>query len=282
MTALALAAVALLLAGPLPWAMARQPVYRRSPRAALVAWQAVTVGAIVAALAAGPAAVAAVLALDLPYRHSGLLGLMGALSGFMLARLLVSAHRIGLRLRRARRQHREVVDIIAHHEDRRTRVLAHPEPTAYCLPGRNERVVLTQGTLDRLPEDQVRAVLAHEAAHLSARHDLLLEFFTVVHETVPAPLRQEAAMREVRMLIEALADRAAVRSVGELSTARALLALAGSRTPEAAMGAGSTTAPMRLRVLADGELHPAVTGLMYAYAALLLGLPIVLAALSLP
>ena len=141
----------------------------------------------------------------------------------MLASLLLSGHRVGRRLRILRARHRELVDIIARHDGQRTRVLAHPTPTAYCLPGRHARVVISQGVLDQLPDEQVQAILAHEEEHLRARHDLLVEFFTVVHQTVPPVLRREEAMREVRLLIEALADRAAVRVAGELPTARALL-----------------------------------------------------------
>jgi len=39
------------------------------------------------------------------------------------------------------------------------------------------------------------------------RHDLVLEFFTVVHHAVPAPVRCEAALAETHLLVEALADR---------------------------------------------------------------------------
>ena len=63
-------------------------------------------------------------------------------------------------------------------------------------------------------------MLAHERAHLRARHDLILEFFTVVHEAVPAFVRSDAALREVTLLIEVLADRAAVRATSVLATAR--------------------------------------------------------------
>ena len=64
-----------------------------------------------------------------------------------------------------------------------------------------------------------------------------------------------------------------VRRSGEVATARALLSLAGSRAPEAALGAG-TTAPVRLRLLADGPPPPALSALAYAYAALAATLPL--------
>ena len=102
--------------------------------------------------------------------------------------------------------------------------------------------MLSQGVLDALPPDQLSAVVAHEHAHLRGRHDLLLEFFSVAHEAVPRPLHSDAALAEVSLLIEVLADRAAVRRSGEVATARALVALAEGRTPDAVLGTG-TTAP---------------------------------------
>ena len=73
-------------------------------------------------------------------------------------RLLVSGHRVGTRLRAARADHRDLVDIIAQHDRDRVRVLQHPTPTAYCIPGRRARVVLSQGVLDALPPDQQDAL----------------------------------------------------------------------------------------------------------------------------
>jgi Zn-dependent protease with chaperone function len=274
---LALAVCAVALAWVAPALMARQTRFRRAPRAALVAWQAVTVGGIVAALATAPAAVPWLIGADHPLRHVGVVAVATVASGVVLARLLVSGHLVGTRLRAMRADHRELVDIIAAH-DQRVRVLQHPTPTAYCIPGRQSRVVLSQGVLDALPPDQLAAVVAHEDAHLRARHDLLLEFFTVAHQSVPRALRSESALAEVRLLVEALADRAAVRESGEVATARALLTIAEGRAPEAALGAG-TTAPVRMRLLAAGP-HPVLSAVAYAYAAAACVVPVVLLVLA--
>jgi hypothetical protein len=273
-----LAGLAVLLAWVAPGLMARQKGFRRAPRAALVAWQAVSVGGILAALAAGPAAIPLLLDGDDPMRHLRLVVPALLVSAVVLGRLLWAGHSVGTRLRRVRADHRQLVDIVARHEER-MRILQHPTPTAYCIPGRQSRVVLSQGVLDALPEDQLEAVIAHEDAHLRGRHDLLLEFFAVVTEAVPSPLRSPEALGEVRLLVEALADRAAVRRSGEVATARALLTLAGSRAPEAALGVG-TTAPVRLRLLADGPPNPAMPIIAYTYAALAATLPLVLLGLA--
>lgn len=255
--------------------MARQVAFRRAPRAALVAWQAVTVSAIIAALAAAPAILPLVLFDGQTVAQHIMIWFVAiAVSGVMLARLLLAGHRIGRGMRRRRREHRELVDIIARSHDRHVRVLEHPTPTAYCLPGREKRVVLSQGVIDTLTDAELDAVLTHEEAHLSGRHDLLLEFFSVIHETVPAPFRCQAAMSEVRLLVEVLADRASVRQVGRQSTVNALLVLGDSRAPEEAMAAGSATAPARLRLIAAGPATPALPALIYGYAAALILAPL--------
>jgi Zn-dependent protease with chaperone function len=274
---LVLAGLAVLLAWVAPALMARRKVFRRAPRASLVAWQAVTLGGIIAAVAVPLAALPLLLDGARPTDQLDLVVPAVLASAAVLGRLLYAGHDVGRELRRVRRDHRQLVDIIAAQDGAhdRVRVLAHPTPTAYCIPGRQSRVVLSQGVLDGLPDDQLEAVIAHEDAHLAARHDLLLEFFAVVHRAVPRPLRSTAALAEVRLLVEALADRAAVRRSGEVATARALVALAGSRTPDAALGAG-TTAPVRLRLLADGPPHPAVNVVAYTYAAVAGTLPVLL------
>lgn len=279
MIALALVLLALGLAVLAPRLMARQPGFRASPRAALVAWQAVTLSAILAALAAAPALAPLVLFDGQAVSdHLMLLALALAVSGLMVGRLLVAGHSIGRRMRRLRRRHRELVDIVSVHPEgeRRLRVLEHPAPTAYCLPGRESRVVVSKGVIDALTPREFEAVLTHEGAHLRGRHDLLVEFFSVIHETVPEPVRCQAAMGEVRLLVEALADRAAVRRVGKVATMKALIELEGSRAPEAAMAAGASTTATRLGLIREARPRPALTAVTYAYAVGLLALPIAL------
>ena len=173
---------------------------------------------MLAALLAAPAAIPLLVGRQVRLsEHWAVLVVAAALSGLVAVRLLLSGDRVGRNLRAARRRHRDLVDLLGvpgEGADRHMRVLEHTTPTAYCVPGVRRRVVLTQGTLDRLGPDELSAVLAHERAHLSARHDLVVEFFTVVHEAVPGFLRCDAALREVLLLIEVLADRAAVRRAG--------------------------------------------------------------------
>ncbi|GAA1876843.1 M56 family metallopeptidase [Lapillicoccus jejuensis] len=282
--------LAVVLAGPGPRLMAAQHRFRSAPGPALLVWQAVTTAAVLAAVLTG--AVGVRLILDggtTPARVAVAVPAVLVGAG-TLALLLLSGHRVGTRLRAARRRHRDLVDVLATPDGRGgperpgdLRVLDHPTPTAYCVPGLRRRVVLTRGTLERLAAEELDAVLAHERAHLDSRHDLVLEYFTVVHEAVPARVRSEAALREVRLLVEALADRVAARRAGPLPLARALVALAGSAHPEATLGAGPTTAAgaaaVRLELL-DRSAPRARVAVMLGFAVGVLAVPLVLAALA--
>ena len=279
--ALVLALTAVVLAWPVPRLMARHEGFRASPRPALVVWQAVSLSAVLAALLAAPVGVRLVEHPDQPLTDHLWVVLAAAASATMLARLLLSGHRVGTRLRSVRRRHRELVDVLATRSDAQLRVLEHPTATAYCLPGLRQRVVLTAGTMERLRADELAAVLAHERAHLRARHDLVLEFFTVLHEAVPRPVRCHTALQEVRLLVEVLADRRAARTVGQLPMARALVALAGGDHPEAMLGAGGTpsAAQVRLELLAATQrVDVARSTVMFVFAAAVVSAPLVIAA----
>ncbi len=273
-------------------------------------WQASAVGAVLAALLAAPAAVLSLVdatpgsGAEAPsILTPGDVGLWPApiaaiVTGVVAARLLFAGDRVGRRLRAARRRHRHLVDLLAvdgehdPHEDHRMRVLEHSTPTAYCVPGLARRVVVSRGTLDSLAAVELRAVLAHERAHLTARHDLVLEFFTVMHEAVPRFVRSTQALHSVTLLIEVLADRAAVRSVGVIATARAIVAMVGAPRPEGALGMSDigtvsvSDARQRIDLLEGGRVfslpNAVVSGLMYTTSGLLVTAPVALLFAALP
>lgn len=257
--------------------MARCKALRLAPRESLFVWQCLSLAAVVSALAMAPAGIAVT---TLP-AWATLLAL--TCSGAMLARLLWSGHRTGTRLRAGRRRHLTLVDALGTHAGADVRVLDHPTPTAYCLPGLRHRVVLTQGALRVLPPDQLDAVLAHERAHLRGRHDLVLEFFQVLHGAVPSWLRAPGALREVRLLVEVLADRSARREAGPVALAHALVTLARSRHPDAALAAGddSVATRDRMRLLSEPEAGAPLRLALVAFGAAVLLAPVALLAVAL-
>ncbi|HEY3015960.1 MAG TPA: M56 family metallopeptidase [Nocardioides sp.] len=257
MTAFTLALLAVVLAGPVPEAMADRAALRRTPWATMLLWQGVALAAVLSALGAGLA-----LVTDRAWRgEPDAVGLAVAavallVTGLVSVRLLLSGHRVGTSLRSLRRRHRRQVDLVAR-EERGVAVLEYDAPLAYCLPGlAKARVVVSRGALGRLDTDEVAAVIAHERAHLRARHDLVLEAFSVLHQAFPRWVSSRAALTEVGLLVEVLADRAAVRSVGARPLARALVALADREAPEAMLGAGGSALTERVRLLADTDPHP--------------------------
>jgi Zn-dependent protease with chaperone function len=256
MTTLVLAALAIVLAGPVPWVLSRLPSLRRTPRATMVLWQSVALAAVLAALGAGLSFTTARLDGDLSARAWALAAVPLGLTILVLARLLLSGHRVGTDLRHLRRRHRELVDLLAEDHDG-VRVLDHEAPTAYCLPGLRSRVVVSRGALTSLTAAELRAVLAHERAHLRARHDLVLEAFTVLQQAFPAVVTSRNALEEVRLLVEVLADRAARRRCGAHSLVTAFSALAGpgNGTPNATLAASGIGLRTRLDLLLDEDGH---------------------------
>ena len=292
MSALAFTLLAIALAGPLPALLARASWPMRAPRAAIVLWQAVAAAAVLSAFSAG-LALASRLFLPGPDGRptssiAGEIDVLGwplwlcsvgvlALTLLIGARLIVSVMQVAIGTRRRRAHHRMMVDLLGerHHELVGTRILQVAEPLAYCLPGMRSRVVLSEGTLRTLEDSELAAIVRHERAHLRARHDLVLEFFIAVHTAFPRFVRSGSALNAVRLLVELLADDAAVRAVGPTPVARALVACAAAPTPAGAMAAGGPTTVMRVRRLSGPPNSRALSLAAYLGAAAVLVVPTV-------
>ena len=289
-SALAFTLLALALVGPVPALLARAAWPMRAPRAAVVLWQAVALAAVLSAFSAGlalaarlfvpgpdgrPTAAVAeqIAALGWPQWLSSVLVL--ALTLLIGARLTVAVIRVAIGTRRRRAQHRNLVDLLA--ERRRelggVRVLDVAEPLAYCLPGMRSRVVLSRGTLSALSAPELAAILGHERAHLRARHDLVLEAFIAVHTAFPHVVRSGNALSAVRLLVELLADDAAVRAAGPRPLARALVTCGCGPTPAGALAAGGPTTVIRVRRLSGPPNSLRVAIAAYGAAAAVLVIP---------
>ena len=190
---------------------------------------------------------------------------------------MLSGHRVGAELRAIRRRHREQVDLVGRRvSGGGLRVVDHAVPVAYCLPGMTgSRIVLSSGALDRLQPAQLEAVLLHEQAHLRARHDLVLEAFTVLHRAFPRAVSSRSALAEVGLLVEVLADRVAVRAGRARELGGALVALAEGRVPTGSVGAARTGLVTRVELLADQRRHRLQATALFAAAAAVVLLPTV-------
>ncbi|WP_256788051.1 M56 family metallopeptidase [Frankia sp. AvcI1] len=124
---------------------------------------------------------------------------------------------------------------LCEHRDRAgilLRILDHPIAVAYCVPGvRHARVVVSRGLLNTLDAAELDAVLAHEAAHVAGRHDLVIQPFVAWERTFPFLRPAREATAAVSLLVEMLADDAAARETNRRSLARALARLGVARAP---------------------------------------------------
>jgi Zn-dependent protease with chaperone function len=230
MTALLLGALGLTLSLLVPGPLARSRWPDRAPRAAVLLWQAITLAAVLSALG-----VVLVVPEELTRAYgsrkpvvAGALLVALAVAAVIVARLLISLWGVTRRSRTRRERHRLLVDLLDRAEHRHEigpdhlRVLEGALPLAYCVPGREPRVVLSDGVLRVLDRAQVDAVLAHEQTHLRHRHDVVMESFTAFYRAVPAVLRSRVPLNAVHLLLEMVADDAARRVAGPEPLAAAL------------------------------------------------------------
>jgi Zn-dependent protease with chaperone function len=304
-SALAFTIIAVLLTGPVPAMLARARWPLRAPRAAMVLWQAVALAAVLSAFSAGIAIATRLLVPGRDGRPTT--SIVGAadrlgwplwtlyISVFTLtllvgARLMVAVVRVAIANRKRRAHHRMVVDLVGVGHcaaksqpcarTRDLRVLDVPQPLAYCLPGVRSRVVVSEGTLSTLADPEVEAILTHERAHLRARHDLVLEAFTAVHAAFPRLVRSANALGAVQLLVELLADDAAVRAAGRAPLARALVACASGRAPSGALAASGPSTVLRVRRLGGRGNSPLLSAVAYLTAAAIFVVPTI--ALAVP
>ena len=268
-TAAVLGALALALAWPVPVLLSRATWPSRAPATALALWQAVAlagglsmIGCLLAfgSAPAGsfPSTVAqlapVLLAGPIPPEFGALqlaaLTLAAAVALLLTANLALTA----VRAERERRRQHQLVDILSDPMpgDPRTRVLPHPVPLAYCVPGIRPTTVLTDGLIEALAPDELSAVIAHERTHLDQLHHLVRLAFRAWHSALPWFPIANRAERSVVTLTEMLADDGARRTVGTDALLRALARVGNAGEsgsfPDAASGASPDAAMLAARL----------------------------------
>jgi len=280
----ALAALAVLLAWPVPILLGNSRWTRRAPAVALALWQSI-------ALAGGLSMIGALLTFGLaPFGHDlvsaaiGFVRLDGAAEPWhvlaLCAALLLTVHLLFnlvatlVRSERQRRRHAQLVTLLSSPLESGARLIDSPTPVAYCLPGPFSSVmVYSAGLVELLSPDELTAVIEHERAHVQQRHDVVLIAFRAWYASLPWFPIAYRAQREVGLLIEMLADDRARRSVDTATLARAIAAVATSAAGESASPAELSD---RIRRLQRTPLSLAQESLVIGAAAALLGVPTVL------
>ncbi|WP_240607063.1 M56 family metallopeptidase [Cryobacterium aureum] len=275
-----LGAIAVLLAWPVPLVLARSAWPARSPAVALVLWQAIALSGGMSMIGsllvyglvpfgdALPQSIAAlggdlragILPAGTSFTHVLALGAAILLGTHLLLNLLATF----VRAERQRRRHHALIALLSDPLNGQPgmRVIDHPAPVAYCLPGAgHSATVLSNGLLRLLDADQVRAVIAHEQAHLVQQHHLVLLAFKSWHSALPWFPIANRAENAVALLVEMLADDHARRIVDDHTLARAIalvgFTLAGAIPPpgsEADAAVASPSLPGRAR---SGRAQPA-------------------------
>lgn len=275
--ALLLAVLAIALAWPVPILLSRASWPAKAPAAALLLWQAI-------ALAGGLSMIGALLTYGLiPFGDS----LVGSAREFiaqlaqnrlepdadilyliaLCAAALLGGHLVLnlvltiVRTERQRRRHRQLIDLLASTDpDRpRTRVLDDSTPVAYCLPGAPHSVtVFSAGLVALLTPEELGAVIAHEQAHVTQRHDLLLVAFRAWKVSLPWLPTAYRAERQVASLVEMLADDRARQVVPDRTLATAIVLVAQGQggnpvLPVVATAPGQTSARVA-RLLGGDQL----------------------------
>ena len=184
-----LAALAVLLAWPVPIVLARARWTRRSPAVALLLWQAI-------AVAGGLSMIGALVAFGVaPYGTDIVSGLFGfaravvsgvevwsalalAAAALLTFHLLLNLVLTVVRSERQRRRHAQLLLLLSSPHPSGSRLIDTPAPVAYCLPGALSSVtVVSAGLIALLDDDEMRAVVEHEKAHVQQRHDVVLVLF---------------------------------------------------------------------------------------------------------
>ncbi|GAB2447964.1 hypothetical protein GCM10027062_32000 [Nocardioides hungaricus] len=132
-------------------------------------------------------------------------------------------------------------------------VLTHATPYAFCVGGRQQRIVVTSALLENLDTAELDAVLAHERAHLRQRHHTALTISRILFDAL-GPLFPgfRSGMREVEFLVELSADDSARARIGAHPLRQALTTLACLRPASSTLAASAVEVEARIRRL-DGQ-----------------------------
>lgn len=264
----------------------------RSPRLSLMLWHAAGTSVLVAVVLAGISCVAtpglmeACLAALIGRGDATgavTVGLGFVVPVLLLARLAVVMVRLLRAQREDRSKHLDLLGLLGRHDPvLGITVVVAAAPAAYCVPG-TDRVVLTDSALRALEPSELKAVLAHERAHLVGRHHLLVTWAAALAMAFQGVPVFHCLRRATLDLVEILADDRASRVGPAESLATAIASLGGTRPVGLSLGlaaAGGSVLARIERLLDPPKPLPVGTRIGGAGAALtMMALPALMAAL---
>ncbi len=241
-------AVCLLLYGAaLTWLGPRvlAPLTRRglSPRLSLTVWLTAVALSVLAWLATGVGLLLGILGIPLAtsekfcvdmilavghlsWTESTALNAMAAMAAILTVTVALRSVVAGRRSWARSREHADAARLLGSHGGSGDAViLPSSTPTAYCVAGRPDAIVVTTGALAVLGDAELAAILAHERAHLRGRHPQLLMLCRALATTMPRLPLFPAAFTAAGRLLEMRADDVAVRRHGSATLLGGLLSL---------------------------------------------------------
>jgi Zn-dependent protease with chaperone function len=299
-TCIGLTVLAVMTFGPAGVWLERAAWPRKAPRAAIALWQAIGVTGALAAVGAGLALAVEPLHVGLipgvgdllhgsspghPLPIKGLYEAFGlTLSANVVAVLVAGVAITATRTVASRRRHRILLDLVSLRSDQAPGavLLSDSRATAYCLPGRRSRIVVSAGALDLLDSRELAAVVDHERGHVQERHHLILLPFASMIEMLNWMPYVSRAPRAVRALLEMAADDYATRFHPPRVLASALIQMVHpSAVPTCAFGAASGSITVRVsRLLDQGRKSRAVAVAASVAAGLLVLVPLLVMGLD--
>lgn len=222
-------------------------------------------------------------ALEAPPAALGLpvgLGLLTLVAGGLLAGGAVTARRVW----QATGRHQELLALAGQSTPALPGVvlLEHPAPLAYCLPGRAGAIVVSHTTTTWLDPAQLAAVLAHERAHQTGGHHLLLGLAAALRAGFGFLPAARLAVPATGRLVELAADDAAARATGRDQVAAALHTLGTTTAPDGALAAAGTMVPERIRRLTQPPSRPGARPLLAGGLLVVVPIAVQLVALVVP
>jgi Zn-dependent protease with chaperone function len=218
-----------------PWLLQRPRLVSRRPRTVLWAWMI----SLSMALSSLTLALGVLIARALTHHvthvpgHSAISPLLDVVAGWLaIAVLGILLFRLGAAGAELRAETRERVQRLTpllgsataiEVDQRRVLVVPSDLRVVGAVPTLRS-VLVTTGVMDALTEDQLRAALDHEFAHVRGNHTLVRAIGSLAVATAPGISASENMAQAARITTELIADDVASATWGDATVAQALIA----------------------------------------------------------
>jgi Zn-dependent protease with chaperone function len=143
---------------------------------------------------------------------------------------------------------------------------------AFSLPGSPPQIVVSEGLIGALSEDELRTVLSHEAAHLRCHHSRYLLIVAALSPLLGRIRPVRSSLQSLELAIECWADAVCTQTPAEKRTTRSAL-MTLSRTD---LGAGiaafskAEAVVIRMRALSESPSSSTTSVRLFIYGSLAL------------